>query len=95
MNTHGRVIACGMISQCNTQTPYGIRNLTHVIGKRITIRGFIVSDFAAECGADFARVGEIIYKEDILEGIENAPEAFIGMLQGKNFGKAVVKIANL
>ncbi|KAG0320354.1 hypothetical protein BG000_003620 [Podila horticola] len=80
MNTHGRVIACGMISQYNTQTPYGIRNLTHVIGKRITIRGFI---------------GEIIYKEEIPEGIENAPEAFIGMLQGKNFGKAVAKIANL
>ncbi|KAF9394664.1 hypothetical protein CPC16_010681 [Podila verticillata] len=102
MNTHGRVIACGMISQYNTQTPYGIRNLTHVIGKRITIRGFIVSDFAAECGADFARdVGswlvkkEIIYKEDITEGIENAPDAFIGMLQGRNFGKAVVKIADL
>jgi len=102
MNTHGRVVACGMISQYNTQTPYGIRNLTHVIGKRITIRGFIVSDFAAECGADFARdVGswlvkqEIIYKEDITEGIENAPKAFIGMLQGHNFGKAVVKIADL
>ncbi|KAF9388763.1 hypothetical protein CPB97_000451 [Podila verticillata] len=102
MNTHGRVVACGMISQYNTQTPYGIRNLTHVIGKRITIRGFIVSDFAAECGADFARdVGswlvkkEMIYKEDITEGIENAPEAFIGMLQGRNFGKAVVKIADM
>ncbi|KAF9428558.1 hypothetical protein BGZ94_001949 [Podila epigama] len=102
MNTHGRVIACGMISQYNTQKPYGIRNLFHVIGKRITIRGFIVSDFEKECGADFARdvgswlvKGEIIYKEDIAEGIDNAPAAFVGMLQGRNFGKQVVKIADL
>ncbi|KAI8362320.1 hypothetical protein B0O80DRAFT_421857 [Mortierella sp. GBAus27b] len=101
MNVHGRVIACGMISQYNTQQPYGIKNLAHVIGKRITIRGFIVADFAAECGADFARdvgawlmKGEIIYKEDIAVGIDNAPSAFVGMLQGKNFGKQVVKIAD-
>ncbi|KAG0016496.1 hypothetical protein BGZ80_009175, partial [Entomortierella chlamydospora] len=69
---------------------------------RITIRGFIVSDFAQECGADFAKDvgswlanGDIIYKEDIADGIDNAPDAFVGMLQGKNFGKQVVKIADL
>ncbi|KAG0340022.1 hypothetical protein BG004_006580 [Podila humilis] len=102
MNTHGRVVACGMISQYNTQTPYGVRNLMHVVSKRITIRGFIVNDFEAECGADFARdvgswlvKGEMIYKEDVAVGIESAPAAFIGMLQGKNFGKQVVKIADL
>ncbi|KAF9962989.1 hypothetical protein BGZ70_007731 [Mortierella alpina] len=102
MKLHGRVIACGMISQYNTQEPYGIRNLIQVVGKRITIRGFIVSDFAAECSADFAKDvgswlanGEIIYKEDIAVGVDSAPDAFIGMLQGKNFGKQVVKIADL
>ncbi|KAG0208760.1 hypothetical protein BGX28_000381 [Mortierella sp. GBA30] len=102
MNAHGRVVACGMISQYNTQTPYGVRNLTHIVTKRITMRGFIVSDFAAECGADFAKdVGswltnrEIIYKEDIAVGIDSAPDAFVGMLQGKNFGKQIVKIADL
>ncbi|KAF9572311.1 hypothetical protein EC968_010035 [Mortierella alpina] len=102
MKMHGRVIACGMISQYNTQEPYGIRNLIQVVGKRITIRGFIVSDFAAECSADFAKDvgswlvnGEIIYKEDIAVGIDSAPDAFIGMLKGKNFGKQVVKIADL
>ena len=102
MKLHGRVVACGMISQYNTQEPYGIRNLIQVVGKRITIRGFIVSDFAAECGADFAKDvgswlvnGEIIYKEDIAVGLDSAPDAFIGMLKGKNFGKQVVKIADL
>ncbi|KAK3844706.1 MAG: hypothetical protein J3R72DRAFT_382025 [Linnemannia gamsii] len=102
MKNHGRVIACGMISQYNTQQPYGIRNLHHIVSKRITMRGFIVSDFAEECGADFAKdVGswlvkkEIIYREDVADGIEASPEAFVGMLKGKNFGKAVVKIADL
>ncbi|KAG0290586.1 hypothetical protein BGZ96_005953 [Linnemannia gamsii] len=102
MKDHGRIIACGMISQYNTQQPYGIRNLFHIVSKRITFRGFIVSDFAEECGADFAKdVGswlvkkEIIYREDIAEGIDASPEAFIGMLKGKNFGKQVVKIADL
>ncbi|KAF9439367.1 hypothetical protein BGZ76_000028 [Entomortierella beljakovae] len=102
MNNHGRVIACGMISNYNTTDPYGVRNLFHVVTKRITIRGFIVSDFAEECGADFVKdvsswlaSGEIVYKEDIANGIENALDAFVGMLQGKNFGKQLVKIADL
>lgn len=102
MKNHGRVIACGMISTYNTQTPYGVRNLSQIVIKRITMRGFIVSDFAAECGADFVKdvgswlaKGEIIYKEDIADGIDRAPDAFVGMLQGKNFGKQVVKIADL
>ncbi|KAI1312600.1 hypothetical protein EDD11_002946 [Mortierella claussenii] len=102
MNIHGRVIACGMISVYNTPHPYGVKNLFHIIGKRITMRGFIVTDFAEECGADFVKDvsswlsnGEIIYKEDIAVGIENAPDAFVGMLKGKNFGKQVVKISDL
>ncbi|KAK3814182.1 MAG: hypothetical protein J3Q66DRAFT_300489 [Benniella sp.] len=102
MNTHGRIVVCGMISQYNTQNPYGVRNLTNIVGKRLTMRGFIASDFAAECMVDFAKDvgswlanGEIIYKEDIAVGLDNAPDTFVGMLQGKNFGKQVVKIADL
>jgi len=102
MKNHGRVIACGMISQYNTQQPYGIRNLHHIVGKRITMRGFIVSDFVEQCASDFTRDvsswllnNEIIYKEDICDGLDKSPEAFVGMLQGKNFGKQVVKIADL
>ncbi|KAG0287691.1 hypothetical protein BGZ98_004544 [Dissophora globulifera] len=102
LNIHGRIIACGMISQYNTPNPYGVKNLMNIVGKRITIRGFFVSDFAEECEADFAKdvgtwlvKGEIIYREDIAEGLDSAPEAFVGMLKGKNFGKQVVKVAVL
>jgi len=101
MNVKGRIIACGMISQYNTQQPYGIRNLSHVVAKRITMQGFIASDFVSHA-EEFAKdVGgwlvkkEIIYREDVAEGIESSPEAFVGMLKGKNFGKQVVKIADL
>ncbi|KAG0347032.1 hypothetical protein BG004_000257 [Podila humilis] len=102
LNLHGRVVGCGHITAYNGQEPYGIRNLAHIVGKRITIRGFIVLDFAEEVGADFQREitqwlksGELVYKDDITEGLDAAPEAFVGMLQGRNFGKAVVKIADL
>ncbi|KAK5822821.1 hypothetical protein F5H01DRAFT_289968 [Linnemannia elongata] len=102
MNTHGRIIVCGMISQYNTTTPYGIRNLGHLVAKRITMRGFINDDFAKEWYGDFLKdVGEwlegdeIIYKEDVDEGIDGSLDAFVGMLKGKNFGKQVVKIADL
>ncbi|KAF9907229.1 hypothetical protein EC991_011219 [Linnemannia zychae] len=102
MNTHGRIIVCGMISQYNTTKPYGIRNLGHIVGKRITMRGFINDDFAKECMEDFIRdvsewleKDEIIYREDVEDGIEGSLDAFVGMLKGKNFGKQVVKIADL
>ncbi|KAG0367435.1 hypothetical protein BC939DRAFT_450093 [Gamsiella multidivaricata] len=102
MNTHGRVIACGMISQYNTTKPYGIKNLMQVVSKRLTIRGFIVADFQEQYFADFFRdvkalllENKIVYKTDEAKGIEAAPEAFVGLLQGKNFGKQVVKVADL
>ncbi|KAG0347031.1 hypothetical protein BG004_000256 [Podila humilis] len=102
LNLHGRVIACGHITSYNGQEPYGIRNLAHIVGKRLTIRGFIVFDFAEEVDSDFRRDvtqwlknGKIVYKDDITEGLDAAPEAFVGMLHGKNFGKAVIKIADL
>ncbi|KAF8943315.1 hypothetical protein BGZ47_005524, partial [Haplosporangium gracile] len=82
--------------------PYGIRNLGHIVGKRITMRGFINDDFAKECYGDFLKDvsewlegGNIIYKEDVEEGIDKSLETFVGMLKGKNFGKQVVKIADL
>ncbi|KAG0293005.1 hypothetical protein BGZ96_003408 [Linnemannia gamsii] len=102
MNNHGRVIACGMISQYNTTQPYGIRNLSHIVSKRITMRGFINDDFAKECMEDFLKdvsewleAGQIIYREDVEDGIEGSLGAFVGMLKGRNFGKQVVKIADL
>jgi NADPH-dependent curcumin reductase len=69
------------------------------VGKRVTARGFIVWDFTARYTpalrqlGEWVRSGRIKYKEDIVEGIENAPRAFIGMLRGENFGKMQVKLA--
>ncbi|RUS35298.1 hypothetical protein BC938DRAFT_472857 [Jimgerdemannia flammicorona] len=80
-NNFARIIACGMISQYNLEKPEPVHNLMQVVRKRLRIEGFIVSDLAAEYGADFTR------EEDVAVGIENAPEAFIGMLKGKNFGR--------
>ncbi|KAF9404935.1 hypothetical protein BGZ94_003869 [Podila epigama] len=102
LNLFGRVIGSGHISGYNGQEPYGVRNLAQIIGKRLTIRGFIVVDFGKEVGEEFKREvtkwirnDEIIYKEDISKGIDAAPDAFIGMLKGKNFGKQVIQIADL
>ncbi|KAF9320162.1 hypothetical protein BG006_002858 [Podila minutissima] len=102
LNLYGRVIACGHISVYNGQESHGIRNLYQVIGKRITIRGILVNDFVQDEFANFQRDvgqhllnGDIIYREDIAEGLENGAEAFVGMLKGANFGKAVIKIADL
>ncbi|KAF9989483.1 hypothetical protein BGZ79_004968, partial [Entomortierella chlamydospora] len=102
LNTFGRVIACGMISQYNSTQPYGVRNLMNVVSKRLTIRGFIVADFHEQYFEEFFREvkelllsGKIVYRVDEAEGIEAAPDAFVGLLKGKNFGKQVVTIAEL
>jgi NADPH-dependent curcumin reductase CurA len=100
MNMRGRIVACGMISQYNLEKPEGVRNLMMVVGNRLLIQGFIVSDhfdrlpqFIQQMSGWLAE-GKVTYREDVAEGIENAPAAFIGMLKGENFGKQVVKIAD-
>jgi NADPH-dependent curcumin reductase CurA len=99
MRVHGRVTMCGAISVYNSATAPGPRNLTLAIGKRLTLRGFIVSDhqdrradFLAEVGK-LLREGKITARETVVEGIERAPEAFIGLLRGDNVGKMLVKLA--
>ena len=70
-----------------------------VLTKKLTIRGFIVHDFADQAPAfrkdmqDWIRQEKIRYREDIVEGLAQAPDAFIGLLQGRNFGKLLVHIA--
>lgn len=99
MNLKGRVIACGAISRYNDTTlPPGPRNLFLVIGKRLTMKGFIVSDwvketprFLADVGGLYA-AGKIRMKETVEHGIARAPQAFIDLLRGGNIGKMVVKI---
>jgi NADPH-dependent curcumin reductase CurA len=97
----GRVALCGAVSQYNaTEPPPGPRNLALAIGKRMTVRGFLVSDhsdrmpaFAEELGG-WVSAGKLRYRETVVEGIENAPAAFIGMLRGENTGKMVVRLAD-
>jgi NADPH-dependent curcumin reductase len=104
LNPFARIPVCGLISIYNATSlspgPILVPHLMRaILTKRLTFRGFIVTDFAARYG-DFMRdvsawVGErrIKYREDIVEGLANAPRAFIGLLRGENFGKLLVKVA--
>jgi len=104
LNDFARIPVCGLVAHYNdTAVPDGPDRLPGlmraVLTKRLTLRGFIVTDFAAQA-ADFRRdvggwlrEGRVKYREDVVEGLENAPEAFIGLLKGRNFGKLLVKVA--
>jgi NADPH-dependent curcumin reductase len=98
-NDFGRMIMCGMISEYNDTTPRPGPNLMTVVRKRLRIQGFIVSDDWQRYGefralaAPLVKSGQLRYREDIVEGIDNAPAAFIGLLQGKNFGKLLVRLS--
>lgn len=100
INVGARIAICGQISQYNAAKPeVGPRLLGMLIVKRARVEGFLVSDYAArfpeglEHLTRWVREGRLKYRESIVEGIENAPKAFIGMLQGQNIGKQLVKIA--
>lgn len=100
MNMKGRVVCCGAVSQYNATAPTGPRNLPGlVVVKRLRMEGFIVMDFAdqdARAVADlsgWAANGQIKVVEDIVEGLENAPEALVGLLAGRNRGKRMVRVA--
>jgi NADPH-dependent curcumin reductase CurA len=100
LRNFGRVAMCGAISLYNaTDAPPGPRNTALAVARRLTLRGFIVSDhfdrfpdFAGEVGG-WVRDGKLAYRETVVEGIERAPEAFIGLLRGQNLGKMVVRLA--
>ncbi len=99
LNDFARIPVCGLVAQYNATTPMPGPDMFSVLRKRLTLRGFIVTDFAAQ-EADFVREasawvrsGRLKYREDVIDGLENAPAAFLGLLQGKNFGKLLVKIS--
>jgi NADPH-dependent curcumin reductase CurA len=95
----GRAALCGAISQYNaTDPPPGPRNMDQCVGKRLTLRGFIVIDhldrfgaFIEETGAWLAQ-GKITTRETIVDGIENMPYAFISLFSGGNTGKMLVRL---
>ena len=98
INPFARIPLCGLISQYNaTEMPPG-PNMAPVLMNRLTIRGFIVSDhvdrlpaFLADM-AGWVRERRIKYREDVVEGLDQAPRAFIGLLRGENLGKMLVKV---
>lgn len=99
MRNHGRIVACGAIAHYNAvEPPPGPRNLFMIVTKRLTVRGFIISDhynryadFLAELGP-WVRDGLVRHHETIVDGIENAPRAFLGLLRGANIGKMLVRV---
>jgi NADPH-dependent curcumin reductase CurA len=99
LRTRGRVVACGSISRYNDVEPSaGPRNMFMVVTKRLLLQGFIISDhydgFAAflTAASGWLRDGKLGYRETIIEGIENAPSAFVGLLRGENIGKMLVAV---
>lgn len=99
MRTFGRVALCGAISGYNaTSLPPGPRNMFMAVSKRLTLRGFIVTDhadrreaFEEEVGG-WVRNGDIVVRETVVEGIAQAPHAFIALLRGANTGKMLVEL---
>jgi NADPH-dependent curcumin reductase CurA len=101
LNVRARLVICGQISQYNLERPeMGPRWLWALIVKQARAEGFLVFQFADrfEEGirqmAQWLKEGKLKYRENIIEGLENAPRAFIGMLKGENIGKQLVKVAD-
>nr|QQZ50487.1 hypothetical protein JKL49_02420 [Phenylobacterium glaciei] len=99
MNTLGRIPVCGFISGYNSGHS-NVSNLSNIIYSRVMLRGFVGTDFM-HMYADFQRdmagwlkSGQVKYQETVLDGIDNAPAALIGLLNGLNAGKMLVKLAD-
>ena len=103
LNDFARMPVCGLIAGYNaTELPPGPDRvpvlMRAILSKRLHLQGFIVWDFAAQESAFLEEVGGwlrdglVVHREDIVDGLENAPEAFAGLLQGRNFGKLIVRI---
>jgi NADPH-dependent curcumin reductase CurA len=105
LNLYARVPVCGLVANYNaTEAPAGPDRLPGYLGqiltRSLTVRGFIQSEFTRSHGRDFVRDmtgwvadGSVRYREDVVEGLANAPGAFAGMLRGANFGKLLVKVS--
>lgn len=103
LNQFARVPVCGLVAQYNSSGAFDGPDrlpilMRDILSKSLTIRGFIQRDFSEQrpafyqAMAQWIKDGKVRYREDIADGLESAPEAFIGMLEGKNFGKLIVRL---
>ena len=105
MNLYGRIPVCGLVADYNaTGAPDGPDRLPgfmrQVLTKSLTVRGFIQDEFRTSHGRDFVRDmsqwvgdGSVRYREDVFDGLQAAPDAFRGMLRGRNFGKVLIRVS--
>jgi NADPH-dependent curcumin reductase CurA len=100
LNVGARIAICGQVSQYNLDRPEPTFHPSVLIVYRARMQGFLVTDYASRFGEAIPRLvrwvmnGDIRYRETVTEGLENAPRAFIGMLNGENRGKALVKVSS-
>ncbi len=99
LNRAARVPVCGVLCQYNAEDEcYGVKNTRLIFDKKLRLQGFLLSDYREMWGEARAELeewvasGRLRYRETIATGIENAPEAFIGMLKGHNIGKQLVQL---
>jgi hypothetical protein len=98
MNLFGRVVVCGMIADYNATEPYRVKNLRAVLVNRLRIQGMIVFDWKDRYGealkalGGYFAEGKLKYRESVVQGLENAPRGLMDLLNGKNFGKQLVKL---
>ena len=99
MNLFGRVIVCGTISDYNATEPYRVRNWRAILVNRLKVQGMIVFDWKERYGealrelGGYLAAGKLKTRESVVEGLANAPQGFISLLKGGNFGKQLVKLA--
>ncbi|XP_004287169.1 PREDICTED: NADP-dependent alkenal double bond reductase P1-like isoform 1 [Fragaria vesca subsp. vesca] len=99
MRSRGRIAVCGMISQYNLEKPEGVHNLTSLIAKEVRMQGFVAFSYYHLYGKFLEMVlphikeGKVTYVEDMVEGLESAPSALVGLFAGRNVGKQVVVVS--
>lgn len=98
LRKHGRIVVSGQIAEYNTSEPRGIRHTLPFITQRLKMEGLVVYDYAVQFAeargqmAEWVRAGKLSYREEIIEGLEQAPSAFIGLFTGESFGRRLVHV---
>jgi len=98
LNAFARIPLCGLVSQYNLTEPYGVKSIGSLLMNRVKFQGFIVSDHFPRWPAaiadltEWVRSGRIKYRESVVPGLRRAPATFIGLLNGRNFGKQLIEI---